>query len=201
MAVFNQQFNCSPLPCIFAHAIAEVVIVTRFSLCRHSFNFMPLHVGIMVDKVTMEQIFLCTLILACQYDSTNARYSSFIHANTINSEQYYTTNISLSLSLCDNVIILNKHALYYRKRVLHEWMCTNVLFPYIYILQECAKGTYPYTIFSFVCFCRQGYQPCQTEIEHYVRTKFCHYWDTSFREDKKYISQNFIGWFCLSYRI
>jgi len=57
-------------------------------------------------------------------------------------------------------------------------MCTNVSFPSTYILQEHAKGTYPYIAFLLVCIYRQGFQPCQSENVHYVRTKFCHYWDT-----------------------
>jgi len=42
MAVFNQQFNSSLLPSIFAHVIAEFVIVTSLTSCRHNFNFRPL---------------------------------------------------------------------------------------------------------------------------------------------------------------
>lgn len=69
---------------------------------------------------------------------------------------------------------------------------------------EHAAGTYPYIKFFLMCIYRQGYWPCQTENAHPVRKKFCHYWGTqvkSFREFKKCITQNFIWWFCLSYRI
>lgn len=71
---------------------------------------------------------LSTLILSCQYDSTNARYSSFINSNTIYAKlQQLRTMLKKkktlspsSLSLYENVIILDRHALYYRKRVLHD---------------------------------------------------------------------------------
>lgn len=46
-----------------------------------------------------------------------------------------------------DLIILNRYALYYGKRVLHDQMCTNVSFPSTYILPE---GTYRYITFLLV---------------------------------------------------
>lgn len=89
---------------------------------------------------------------------------------------------------------MNRYALYYTKRELHDWMCTNVSFPSTYILQEHAKGTYCYLTFLLMHL-QTGLLTDQTENAHYVRKKLCHHRGTqvkSFREFKKHTAQNFM---------